>query len=204
MQGGFRCKIDYFLSSLKCYIKEHKRLLLCYTAAILCGLILGIIVTSLRENVKSKFNYIVLISNEQYNLFGTFIQVILLSLVGVIICYLQIYHKYCVCLPYIVLFYTAYRFGGRMVGIIIADKFVGFICIITFTIPIYLSILVAFLSVACLCEYYRATCGGRGLVCRKTNRLIIKRMCCIYGGLLAVLFVVCIIVPAIAKFIIIV
>ena len=137
MQGGFRCKLDYLLTSLKCYIKEHKRLLLCLMLTIIGGLVLGIVITSLRENVTSRYNYIVLISNEQFNLFGTFIKVLLLTIFGMALCYLQLYHKYFYCLPYIVLFYTAYRFGGRLVGIIIADKFVGFICIITFTIPMY-------------------------------------------------------------------
>lgn len=204
MQGGFRCKLDYLLSSLKCYVKEHKHLLLCYCLAILSGLVLGIIVTSLRENVTSRFNYIVLISNEQYNLFGTFIQVILLSIVGMALCYLQIYHRYCGCLPYIVLFYTAYRFGGRMVGIIVVDKFVGFICIITFTIPIYLAVLITFLAVACCCNYYKSNCRGAGFVCKNTNKIILKKMMCFGCGLLVMLFVFCIIVPAIAKFIIVV
>ena len=76
MQGGFRCKIDYIIASLKCYVKEHKKYLLCLSAAIVCGFVLGIIICSLRENINSRYNYIVLISNEEFNLFGTFIKVI--------------------------------------------------------------------------------------------------------------------------------
>lgn len=204
MQGGFRCKLDYLLTSLKCYIKEHKRLLLCLMLTIIGGLVLGIVITSLRENVTSRYNYIVLISNEQFNLFGTFIKVLLLTIFGMALCYLQLYHKYFYCLPYIVLFYTAYRFGGRLVGIIIADKFVGFICIITFTIPMYIAVIASLIAVTCICNFYRMSCGGKGLVCKNTNKIIIKHILCVCALLLLFLILICIIIPAIAKFIIIV
>ncbi len=204
MQGGFRCKIDYVIASLKCYIKEHKKYLLCLGIAIACGFVLGIIICSLRENITSKYNYIVLISNEQYNLFGTFIKVVILSIFGMVFCYLPIFHKYCAPLPYIVLFYTAYRFGGRLVGLIVADKFVGFICIITFTIPLYLAVIISLISVSCICEYYKASCGGRGIVCKNINKQILKYILCVCGLYMLALILICIIIPAIAKFIIVV
>ena len=204
MQNSFRSKIDYLVANLKCYIKENRRFLFFHLLAILCGLVLGIIICSLRENITSKYNYIVLISNEEFNLFGTFIKVVLLSIVGIVLCYLPIYHKYLACLPYIVLFYTAYRFGGRVVGIIVADKIIGFICIITFTIPLYLVILVGFVICSCISANYKATCGSRGLVCKNINKQILKYNCCVAIGLLVLLIVICIIIPAIAKFIIVV
>lgn len=204
MQNNFRCKLDYLISSLKCYIKENKKYLLCLLAAIVGGLILGIIITSLRQNINSRYNYIVLISNEEYNLFGTFIKVLVLAIVGIVLCYLPVYHKYCACLPYIVLFYTAYRFGGRVVGLIVADKFVGFICIITWTIPLYLSIILTFVAVSCITAYYKLSCGGKGLVCKNVNKHICKYIGCVGAGLLLLLLVICIFIPTIAKFIIVV
>ena len=204
MQGGFRCKIDYLIACLKCYIKEHKRYLLCLSATIACGLILGIIVCSLRENVTSKYNYIVLISNEQFNLFGTFIKIVILSLTGMILCYLTVYHKYLACLPYIVLFYTAYRFGGRLVGIIAADKFIGFICIITYTIPLYIAVILSLIAVSCICAYYKSNCNGTGFICKNINKQIIKYILFVCAVYLLVLVILCIIIPSIAKFIIVV
>ncbi len=204
MQGGFRCKIDYIIASLKCYVKEHKKYLLCLSAAIVCGFVLGIIICSLRENINSRYNYIVLISNEEFNLFGTFIKVLLLSAVGMVLCYLPIYHKYFSALPYVVLFYTAYRFGGRLVGLIVADKFIGFICIITFTIPLYIAVLINFVTVSCICAYLKTSCGGRGLVCKNINKRIVKYIICVGLVYLLVLILVCIIIPSIAKFIIVV
>lgn len=204
MHGGFRCKFDYLIASLKCFVKEHKKILLCLLATIVCGLVLGIIVASLRENVTSRYNYIVLISKQQYNLFGTFIKIIFLSIVGIVLCYLPIVHKYCACIPYIALFYTAYRFGGRMVGIIVADKFVGFICLITFTIPIYLAIIISLVAVTCISNHFRANCGGNGFVCKNINKQVIKHILCVLVLLLLWLIIFCIFVPVVAKFIIVV
>lgn len=204
MRSDFRCKLDYVISGLKCYVKEHKMYLLCLSATIVCGLVLGIIICSMRETITSRYNYIVLISNENYNLFGTFIKIFFLAFVGILLCYLQVYHKYLRCLPYIVLFYAAYRFGGRLVGIIVADKFVGFICIITFTIPIFLTVLVTLVVVSCICAHFRESCGGKGYVCKNINFRIIKYICFSTGILLLLLILFCIIVPVIAKFIIVV
>lgn len=204
MQNNFRCKWDYLISTIKCYIKEHKSFLLCLLAAILSGFILGIIITSLRENITSRYNYIVLISDEQFNLFGTFIKVLVLSLAGFALCYIPIFHKYLACTPYIVLFYSAYRFGGRLVGLVVADKFVGFICIITWTIPMYLVIITSFVVVTCITAYHKLSCGGQGLVCKNINKQILKHIACVFACLFVLLIVICIIIPAIAKFIIVV
>ena len=152
----------------------------------------------------SKYNYIVLISNEQFNLFGTFIKIVILSLTGMILCYLTVYHKYLACLPYIVLFYTAYRFGGRLVGIIVADKFIGFICIITYTIPLYIAVILSLIAVSCICAYYKSNCNGTGFICKNINKQIIKYILFVCAVYLLVLVILCIIIPSIAKFIIVV
>lgn len=203
MRGGFGCKFDYLMACLKCYIKDNKRYLLCLLAAICGGLVLGIVVCSLRSNITSKYNYIVLISNEQFNVFGTFIKVLLLSLCGMAACYLLLLHKYLACMPYIVLFYAAYRLGARLVGLIVCDKFVGFLCIITFTLPMYLSAIACFVFAACICAHYRVNLKG-GFVCRNINAKIFKYLGCVCFVHMLVLVVVCIIVPSVAKFIIVV
>lgn len=204
MQGDFRKKSDYLITQLKCYVKENKTLIVLYIVAILFGFALGIVISSFRENLDSKYNYIVLISEEEYKLFGVFTKVVLLLILGMFCCYTPIFTHYLNFMPYLVLFYTAYRFGGRIVGLIVVDKIIGVICILTYTIPLYLAILLCFMCASCITNFYSCKCGKDGFVCKNINKRILKNylVCLILAILIIIL--VCIIIPSVAKFIIVV
>lgn len=204
MQGSFRKKTDYLLSLIKCYVKENKKFLFFHFITLILGLILGIIVCSLRSNISSNYNYIVLISNEEYNIFGVFIKVIVLTLLGCFLCYLPIHHKFFNCMPYITIFYAAYRLGGRMVGIIVVDKFIGFLCIFTFTLPLYITIIVSFIVSSCISEYFKIKSKNNCGLCGNIHKQALK--CYLFLGviILVLILIICIIIPSIAKFIIVV
>lgn len=204
MQGSFRKKVDYLLSLIKCYIKENKNFLFFHCLTLIAGLILGIIVCSLRSNISSHYNYIVLISGEEYNVFGVFIKVLLLAFLGCILCYLPIHHRLLSCMPYVTIFYTAYRLGSRIVGIIVVDKFIGFICILTFTLPLYFIILIGFVICSCISSHFKArgrkSCG----VCKNIHKDTLKCHLIVCLAMLVGIVIVCIIIPSFAKFIIVV
>lgn len=204
MQGSFRKKFDFLFCLLKCFIKENKRFLFFHCLTLICGLILGIIVCSLRSNITSRYNYIVLISNDEFNVFGMFIKVVLLALLGCFLCYLPLHHKFFACFPFLTIFYTAYRLGGRLVGIIVVDKFVGILCIVTFTLPLFIVILTAFIVCSCISANFsvkfRKSCG----VCRNIHKEAIKCHLLVFGVLIVFIIIICLIIPSVAKFIIVV
>ncbi len=208
MQIKFNRVCNNLLTEVKLFIKNRRSNLLVLLAVIVAGLVLGIILTSARDDIDgNSINYIVLITKGEYNIVGTCIKIILLTILGHALICCSCFHKFLCVSPYITLFYAAYRFGVRLVSIVVIDKFSGVICLITYIIPLYLVILGSYLVLACMMRnliieggyYHRCNCCyGRvvKLICRKA--LFLNCWC------MPLVIIVTIFIPCIASFIIVV
>ena len=198
---------NYVKTEACCFFKNRKANILSIIALIIVGIALGIIFSAGRDasDIKS-INYIVLISKGEYNVFGTFIKVVLLMLLGHIIICCSVFHKYLCVTPYIAIFYTAYRFGVRIVTLVIADKFSGVMCLITYMVPVYIVVLCGFVMLACVMRamvidggfYHRSSCcNGR------IAKDICRKVLCMNCVLLPLLIIFTLLVPGVATFILV-
>lgn len=199
--------LHYALTDVKCFIKYRKGYILSLLAVLVGGLVLGIVLSSGREAFDiDTINYIELITKGDYNVFGSFMKVLLLMLLGQLIICTSCYNKYLCFTPYVTIFYTAYRFGVRIVTLIIADKFSGVVCLITYIIPVYIIILSGFVVLACLMRamiidggfYHRCNCCNSN-VGKEIGRIVL----CINCICIPLLVIFTIFVPCIASFILV-
>ncbi len=202
------CRVcNYIKTEAKCFFKQRRSSIFVILAIIIIGLVLGIILSAGRDasDIKS-INYIVLITKGEYNVFGTFIKVMLLMFVGHVVICCCVFHKFLCVTPYIAIFYTAYRFGVRIVTVVIADKFSGVICLITYVIPVYLIVLCGFVLIACVMQamiidggyYHRCNCCYGRIV-----KDICRKVLCLNLVLVPLLIIFTLIVPGIATFILV-
>lgn len=189
------------------FLKGQKKFLCINGILILLGIIIGIIVASTTTSANNVTNFLIIIKNGEYNIFGVYIK----SMLSIFCCYalifVSIFSKWISPLPYLTMFFIAYRFGVRIVVIFLESKMLGIICIITNTLPYYL-VFLASLSV-CVCgirEYisvygYYRRCSNR---CRNIMKIICKKFGMIFAVVCTINIIILLIIPSIAKFIIVV
>lgn len=207
MHSKFFKIISYICNEIKCYTKKKSLNIACYSITILIGLVLGIVISSVSEIDYSSINYFVLISSDEYNIFGTFIKIVLLAFIGHILVYVCCLSKWCCFTPFLALFYAGYRFGIRIVSCIIQDKFSGVLCVIFYIIPLYLVILCSLFVATCIIKnvcyeagYYKKCSRG----CKNIWHDCIKQFLILFLILVIILCLVCLIVPMCVKFIIVI
>lgn len=207
MHSNFLQILNYIFNEVRCFCKERRSNIITFCVVILLGLLTGIIVSSVSEIEYSSINYLVLMGKGEYNIFGKFVKILLLVLLAFVIVFLTCMSKWCRFLPHFVLFYTAYRLGVRLVVTVLCDKLIGVICVFIFVLPVYIAILLAIITVACIVTKFCEVNGDYikcSRSCRKNNMIIIKHFGVVFALVTIILVIFAIIIPLIVKFIIII
>lgn len=182
----------------KCH---HVRFLLCCAVALI-GFVVGIFVAIGREGDVITSNYLELMSQGAFSVFGMFFKQCLITLVMFAVIFLCVLHARLIAVAYIILFFVGYHFGGACVNAVHCNTVLGIIYIIIFLIPINLTTIFS-VSIA--------TCGLKGhlvnygvyrrcsLTCRNTIKLLLKKFCITYVCVIVIYIPFMVVIPCIAQ-----
>lgn len=200
----FKRNICYYAGG---FFRLHKWRLLILFSVFLTGLILGIVVCNGSEQNGATGNYLILIRSGEYNIIGSYFKQMLLFSICFAIVILAQFNKWFICLPWGVVFFLGYRCGFYLLAMILENRFLGILGLIMYLLPFYLCAFFT-LSVA-ICRlhqviersgYFRRC----NITCRGTLINYTKYLLCCYIVFVCVNIIILLIIPSIAKFILVI
>lgn len=169
-------KLNYAFTSLKIFLRDNKFYVLLGCAALLVGIVIGVLAARGFGEDYYKLNFIFELQSGTFAFAKTFFIALLCMLGGMALILLCGFNKWLIIPAFFIVGFFGYRLGLNLVGCMQPGTASGVACIIFYYLPLFLT--AAFAFIAFICMVFTSICGARGVFASAASvkRLVLRAL----------------------------